>query len=99
MGMISVLVQDERGIAIGERVDLPTDLFPKADDMRFVCLRFVDPYGDTFFNRLQVQAVLVDLQLLKTTKNKEQLELIHRLETLVRACEKEPHLYLRFIGD
>ena len=99
MGVISAVVQDEKGTQVGERVDLPTDLFPDHHDIRFVCLRFVDPYGDTLFNRLQTQAVLEDLRLLKTTKTNEQGELIHRIETLVRVCQKEPHLYLKFIGD
>jgi hypothetical protein len=99
MAVISAVVQDEHGNPVGERIDLPADLFPNVNDIRFVCLRFIDAYGDTYFNGLQAPAVLQDLQLLKTTKPHELVKLINRLEALARVCEKGTHLYLKFIGD
>jgi len=100
MSVIIAVVQDENGNQIGERVDLLTDLIPDLQDSRFICLRFVDPYGDTVFNCLQVQAILDDLRLLRTTAkiNEQQSQIIHRIETLAGVCQKSPHLYLKFIG-
>jgi len=98
--MISAVIQDENGNQVGERIDLPAGLFPDLHDTRFVCLRFIDPYGDTVFNRLQVQAMLEDLRLLKTvSQSHDQQMLIQRIEALGEICQKEAHLYLKFIGD
>jgi len=100
MGIISAVVQDERGNQLGQRVDLPTSLLPDLHDTRFTCLRFVDPYGDTLFNRLQVQLLLEDLRVLETlAQSYEQQNAIQRIRALVEECQKEPHLYLKFTGD
>ena len=100
MGVVIAVVQDEEGNQVGECVDLPIELLPNLHDSKFACLRFIDPYGDTLFNRLQLPAVLEDVRLLKMTeRTNEQNELIYRIEALVGVCEKKPHLYLKFIGD
>ena len=52
--MIRVLIQDEKGNEISQAVDVPTAAIAQPDDLRFTCLRFVDPYGDTVFNSLQL---------------------------------------------
>jgi hypothetical protein len=46
---------------VGQSVDVPAHIFPHVDDAHFVSLRFIDPYGDTLFNRLQVPVVLEEL--------------------------------------
>ena len=62
MGMVSVVIQDEKGNQVGQRMDIPTSVLPDLHDTRFTCLRFVDPYGDTLFNRLQVEVILEDFK-------------------------------------
>jgi len=100
MGLINVVVQDENGIDRSEQVTFPTKILPCLDDTRFSLLRFIDPYGDTLFNRLQIPVVLNDLRLLKTIAGScDQQDLIQRIERLAEMSQKEPHLYLKFIGD
>ena len=98
--MIRAIVQDEDGSQIGEGCDFPTTLFPSIEDSRFTCLRFVDPYGDTVFNHLQVRAILDELsQLELVCKDHSVRGMIGQLRTLADRCLSEPHLYLKLIGD
>ena len=100
MSLISITVQDENGKQLGERVDCSSAVFPSAGDTRFTCLRFVDPYGDTVFNQIQIPVILEDLCLLKECDQGQAHQVtILRLEALCRFGQTEPHLYLKFVGD
>ncbi len=79
---------EERLVGIG----LPGQLF---GDLRFELLKWIDPWGDTVFNRGQCQALVAEIT---------QAESIFRcdLTALRRLAERaalEPHAYLVFIGD
>ncbi|MEN6459103.1 MAG: hypothetical protein ABFC63_09240 [Thermoguttaceae bacterium] len=98
--MIRVLVLDEQGNEISEGLSVPPALLARPDDPRFSCLRFVDPYGDTIFNRLQLPSLLGDLQLVRESIDDTQNEkTLSRVESLIERCQAEPHLYLKLIGD
>lgn len=98
--MIRVVVQDETGNQVGEAVDVPTDLLARPGDARFTCLRFVDAYGDTVFNRLQLPYFLQDLRLIAESGDAaHHKDAIRRLQELIERCRGESHLYLRLIGD
>lgn len=100
MGIINVLIQDEKGNRIGEEIVMPSEIIPRSDDVQFGLLRFVDLYGDTLFNRLQIPVILEELRLLKSiVQHPEHQALIQRIEGLGMLCQNEPHLYLKFIGD
>ncbi len=59
-------------------------------------LSYLDPYGDTFFNRLQIDDLIEDLQNLdKLEPNK----LINDICALAERCKEEIHSYLVFYGD
>ncbi len=97
--MIRVVLQDEKGTEVSQGIDVPSDLLTRLDDSRFSCLRFVGPYGDTVFNGLQAVALLEDLRLLKCCESHPHDAAIQAVEELVRQCQKEPHLYVKLIGD
>jgi hypothetical protein len=99
--MIRVILQDERGIQIGDgEVDLQSSIFPDERDSRFNCLRFVDQYGDTIFNRLQSEHLKDDLRLLSNECNDEETRsLLLQVIVLANLCSTSPHSYIRFIGD
>ena len=100
MNMIRVLIQDEKGNEVSEGIDVQASLLSHPDDTRFKCLKFVDPYGDTILNRLQLDILLEDLHLLEESfQNLQQREVIKQIEGLVTQCQQEPHLYIKFIGD
>lgn len=69
-------------------------------DADFPCLRFVDPYGDTVFNRVQLEQVLTELQLLgrRATCSTERSAL-GEIAELARHAVDQPHLYMRLHGD
>jgi hypothetical protein len=63
-----VVWQDENGEELG-RFDNPgflSGFLPADDEPRTtVCLRFIDPYGDTVFNQLQLDQLLIELASLR----------------------------------
>jgi hypothetical protein len=61
MQPIQVYLEDESGNAIEGPATIFDAALPAHDDARFQMMRFVDPYGDTTFNYLQITAVLRDL--------------------------------------
>jgi hypothetical protein len=100
---IQVVLETESG----EQCDLVTEprkmlinLLPGARDESFPLLRYVDPYGLTIFNRLQMDSFLPEwARLYDRTKTVEEREHLKRIESLARRCRDEVHLYLKFVGD
>ena len=96
-------LEAEDGEVLGEvndGDDVLHRLLPKPDEETFHCLRFVDWYGDTVFNRMQAERVLVELSLLqRRATSAAERQLLERIERLARRCRDEVHLYLKFYGD
>jgi hypothetical protein len=67
MGLTHVTLNDEKGMPIREMVANPSVLDPLLasveQDDSFRCLRYIDPYGDTVFNRLQMDHLLDELHM------------------------------------
>ena len=85
-------VSDERGFV--------AQILAAANEEGSVCLRFVDPYGDTVFNQKQIPVFLEELLALADEKLSAD-ERLHRdaiAELAVRAQSKV-HTYLKFYGD
>jgi hypothetical protein len=97
--MIRVVVQDEDGVVVSKAIDAITGLIDRVEDRRFKCLRFVDPYGDTVFNQLQLPELREDLRLLRTICDPEHESTIRGIESLVEQCLSNGFLYLKMIGD
>ena len=55
------------------------------------CLRFIDPWGDTAFNQLQIETLIPELQTLAPIP----LPMIE----FVSRWRGEAQTYLKFIGD
>ena len=100
---INVRLETEYGNVLGEVLDPQNQLeglLPSWDDKHFACLRFVDPYGNTIFNRPQMPTVLAELRAIRgNASTPEQETLLNAIEELAQAAQGEPHLYLKFIGD
>ncbi len=101
---LSVRLETELGEPVDELVGDPTNILhrilrPYYDDQTAQCLRFIDWYGSTFFNYLQMEPFLREWQkLYSVTISNEEKELLSRIEKLARRCQAE-RLLLRFIGD
>ncbi len=102
MGMV-VSLQTERGEDIksaGDPRNLLGGLLPSLDDSTYQLLRFIDPYGDTVFNRLQIDTFIAEWrQLYRYAKTDDEHQVIKQVEELAEACREQPHRYLKFIGD
>ena len=62
------------------------------------CLRWIDPYGNTIFNRAQASALAAELD----ARRSDALDCIVSLEDLIelaRECAEGVHLYVWCIGD
>jgi hypothetical protein len=69
-------------------------------DQSFPLLQYIDPYGNTVFNGLQMPEVQKELDLLiGKASSDEQRSILHRIRELAVNCQKQPHMLLRFRGD
>lgn len=86
-----------------EQVEDPENILHQllpSEDPSYQYLRFIDWYGDTVFNRLQIQPFLGEWdRLTELVRTPGENALLARIRELAIRCSKEPHLYLRFSGD
>jgi hypothetical protein len=92
----SVRLQDEHGKPVIPE-DAAIDFATIPADVGFRLLGYIDPYGDTYFNQVQMEDFLVDWDKLRPSgEQREQWKLVRNMTT---RCHDEVHLYLRFIWD
>ena len=98
---ITVQIQDERGDRLGDLWIHPLSSSLLAGDHPGTsCLRFIDLYGDTTFNQLQIPALVAELTELDSRLLDPELRLVLRdLIEFVSAAEDQMHCYVKFIGD
>jgi hypothetical protein len=96
-----IVLQDERGQvveAVEDATNLLASCLPDADSQS-CCLKYIDVYGDTVFNRLQMNDLLEELEAVMSTAPAEVRSLLDRVAGLARRVAAEPHYYLKFVGD
>jgi hypothetical protein len=103
MGLIRVALENEKGGTLQEvkgDTHLLDPVLPDAEEAEFQCVRFIDPYGDTVFNRLQMKQFLEEWEVLaKRVRGTETSKVFEEVRELARQCRAEPHSYLKFYGD
>jgi hypothetical protein len=102
MGLI-IRLEGENG-GLHQEVYDPKNFIIKAinnhDVSKTFCLQFIDPYGDTIFNQLQVIRLKKELMEIRNkTEHEEQLNLFIKIEEMIENCLLEPHRYIKFYGD
>jgi hypothetical protein len=89
-GEIVESIADTDGLVERAMAELP--------DLRL--LRYVDAYGDTYFNKLQMPDLLRDWNAAEKLAQSADDEACWRdLKRLAEECQRRTHLYLRFAGD
>ena len=71
-------------------------------DRRFELLKWVDPWGDTVFNRAQCSDLVAELALACDDFGDgvpAGVEALMKVKALAERATSEPHSYLVFIGD
>lgn len=63
-------------------------------------LSFIDPYGDTYWNTLQAEAVLKEWSVVRDeAATNLEVQFAEEVAGLLARCRAETHLYVIFIGD
>jgi hypothetical protein len=96
MAYIDVSLEDEDGENISSLSDgiyLPADV----NLTGFRLLKYLDHYGDTVFNHLQMNDLIQDLEIFKGSYS--DTHLIDELISLAKQCKTGVHSYLVFYGD
>ncbi|HEX5052840.1 MAG TPA: hypothetical protein VFZ65_13770 [Planctomycetota bacterium] len=75
--------------------------FLQGADLRgTVCLRFLDPFGDTTFNQLQIVVLVEELQgIVSAQPEPEVRDHLRRILDLAIRARGQAHTYLKFFGD
>ena len=100
---IDVCIESESGELIEELPDtysLVKELVPDPEDKSSICLRFIDPYGDTTFNQNQIPVLISELAAaLESPISYKAKEHGKKLLSLAERANGRVHTYLKFIGD
>ena len=101
---INVHVESERGDIISAVYDDRNDLSRAVVGGYFsqmgVCLKYLDPYGDTVFNQLQLAALLEETEAAwRAAQSLALKDLLLDILNLIRAGQGQTHTYIRFVGD
>lgn len=71
-------------------------LFDPSNKEAFKLVKYLDLYGDTIFNHLQMDDLILDFKKLQNERYDENIE---KLIQLAIKCKSEPHTYIVFYGD
>lgn len=100
---IELVWEEENGTELARLSDsqsLLQGFLPSESALEFFCLRFVDPYGDTIFNTLQIPVLLHELNSLASNPLEPRVaEHLHKAISLVANAQGHIHTYIRFVGD
>jgi hypothetical protein len=74
--------------------------FPEINNPAYPVLRYLDEYGDTYFNPLQLARILKELDLLRCELvDGNAMSSLESLADIARVVLVLPHRQLVFIGD
>ena len=95
--------EDERGRELGCVMDLHNTFSHVLLNQEWTgtkCIGFIDLYGDTIFNRLQVPVLILELTAVLDSLSDEESKLhVSQLIQIAEQCSQHVHTYLKFRGD
>ena len=90
----------------GEQIDFVADeknlldkLLGNPDPAAFPMLASIDRYGNTIFNRIQMDRFLAEWKSLRNTNTPEEEALLQAVLEMAEKSKRGVHLYLVFVGD
>ncbi len=93
-------LRNERGETLACVADVCLQpIVPAMDDASSPCLRFIDPYGDTVFNRWQARPLRDELLAAVETLDSAHRDSVSNVLSLLDQCAEGNHLYVWFVGD
>lgn len=98
---LKVVLKTETGTELKSLPRYFGELITFSERIDFPLLGHIDPYGDTIFNRLQMESISLELkQLLDAGPDSDEKRSF--IESLIAICAeglRRPHRYLWFSGD
>lgn len=95
----TVIKEDENGNALKtieqEFVFSNPDLIYNGD---YKLLKYIDPFGDTTFNHLMLDDLILDFTILNS-KLSHDVDKFEEIIRLANECKTDMHTYLKFYGD
>src|ERR1700747_1601670 len=74
--------------------------FPSWDDQTYHFLRYIDPWGETVFNHLQMDELIFELRRIRQKADtEEQRAFVDAIEGMGGGRQDGEGLYLKFMGD
>ncbi len=96
---LTIVLEDENGGAIQTLpFELNYDEWENINLDDFILLKYIDFYGDTTFNTLQLDDLVHDFEKLKRVVE-SQSEIIQRIIDLAKRSQNDGHTYIKFYGD
>lgn len=100
---IDVTLEDEKGRVLESLADeggFVAELLEHSPAENSHCLAYIDEFGDTTFNRLQVARLLQELREIPLEAlNVGTRQFLSQLRAIAETCVNEVHKYLKFSGD
>lgn len=99
---ISVVLKDQAGTVLASLEEPYRPLVSWADRSKFPILGHIDPYGNTAFNRGQMETLLTELKRIRgalSEFNNDKELMIQKLEDICADGLRKPHRFLWFVGD
>jgi hypothetical protein len=102
---LTIRLETEDGQCVAELDDIHNLLLRRANALarerqHLELARFIDPYGDTVFNKLQLPSFIRDLELILAKENDAgERSLLSEIGALAKRGANESGLYLKFVGD
>lgn len=100
---LTIVLQSELGERFAELADPANTILTLARETKLPknnLFRFIDPYGDTVFNRLQCKQLSDELDLVAdAARSENEKRIVERFRELIVECQQKPHRYIRIIGD
>lgn len=100
---IDVYLKGESGNVLasaGDTTNVLARTLPARDDESFAYVRFIDRWGNTIFNRGQMEHFLDEWRRIANhATTEEERGFFADVEHLAKRCAREVHLYLWFVGD
>ena len=63
------------------------------------CLQYIDPYGDTVFNRQQLPVLVEELRAAAAAGDSALRGRVEALVAFIQPALETPHLYVKFLGE
>jgi hypothetical protein len=100
---LTIQLQDAKGRVlhiVTDEGNLLHKILPANDDARYYTLNRIDWYGDTIFNRMQMEDIIREFsELAASGFPSVENDLINEIVGLAKRGIEKPHYYLKFCGD